>query len=452
MGPPNFAIICNNNTMTITKIHARSVYDSRGNPTVEVDIVTETGLHRAIVPSGASTGTHEACELRDGDKSKWGGKGVTKAVGNVNDTIAPALIKEKLDVKDQSAVDAFLNKLDGTTNKTNLGANAILGVSMAIAKAAAAEKGVPLYAHISDLAGTKKPYVLPVPFMNVLNGGSHAGGRMAFQEFMIVPSEPPTFSEAMRQGAEVYQILKALTKKRYGQSAGNVGDEGGVAPDIQTPEEALDLITEAIEAAGYTGQIKIAMDVASSEFYKADEKKYDLDFKNPDSDKSKWLTYEQLAELYKSLSQKYPIVSIEDPFAEDDWEAWSYFYKTSDFQIVGDDLTVTNPDFIKKAIELKSCNSLLLKVNQIGTITEAINAAKDSFAAGWGVMVSHRSGETEDVTIADIVVGLRAGQIKTGAPARSERLAKLNQILRIEEELGDKAIYAGDKFRTAVNM
>ena len=256
----------------------------------------------------------------------------------------------------------------------------------------------------------------------------------------------------MRQGAEVYQKLKSLTKKRYGQSAGNVGDEGGVAPDIQTAEEALDLITDAIEEAGYTGQIKIAMDVASSEFYKPEEKKYDLDFKNPDSDKSKWITYEQLADQYKQLASKYPIVSIEDPFAEDDWEAWSYFYKTSDFQIVGDDLTVTNPEFIKKAIETKACNALLLKVNQIGTITEAINAAKDSFAAGWGVMVSHRSGETEDVTIADIVVGLRAGQIKTGAPARSERLAKLNQILRIEEELGDKAVYAGDNFRTAINL
>jgi len=245
----------------------------------------------------------------------------------------------------------------------------------------------------------------------------------------------------MRQGSEVYQKLKSLAKKKYGQSAGNVGDEGGVAPDIQTAEEALDLITEAIEAAGYTGKIKIAMDVASSEFYKTEEKKYDLDFKNPDSDKSKWLTYEQLAEMYKSLAQKYPIVSIEDPFAEDDWEAWSYFFKTSDFQIVGDDLTVTNPEFIKKAIELKSCNALLLKVNQIGTITEAIQAAKDAFGAGWGVMVSHRSGETEDVTIADIVVGLRAGQIKTGAPARSERLAKLNQILRIEEELGKSSCF-----------
>ncbi|MCJ1319479.1 hypothetical protein MMC15_004815 [Xylographa vitiligo] len=438
--------------MPISKIHARQVYDSRGNPTVEVDVVTETGLHRAIVPSGASTGSHEAHELRDGDKSKWAGKGVTKAVKNVNETIAPALISEKIDVKDQPAIDAFLNKLDGTQNKTNLGANAILGVSLAVAKAAAAEKKVPLYQHVSDLAGTKKPFVLPVPFMNVLNGGSHAGGRLAFQEFMIVPNNAPTFDEALRQGSETYQILKSLAKKKYGQSAGNVGDEGGVAPDIQTADEALDLITEAIEKAGYTGKMNIAMDVASSEFYKTEEKKYDLDFKNPDSDKSKWITYEELANMYKKLASKYPIVSIEDPFAEDDWEAWSYFFKTSDFQIVGDDLTVTNITFIKKAIELKACNALLLKVNQIGTLTESIQAAKDAYGAGWAVMVSHRSGETEDVTIADIAVGLRCGQIKTGAPARSERLAKLNQILRIQEELGEKAVYAGKEFRTAVNM
>jgi enolase len=409
-------------------------------------------LHRAIVPSGASTGQHEAIELRDKDKTKWAGKGVLKAVENVNTIIAPALIKERFDVKDQAAIDKFLIDLDGTPNKAKLGANAILGVSLAVAKAGAAAKNVPLYAHVADLAGTKKPFVLPVPFMNVINGGSHAGGRLAFQEFMIVPCEAPSFTEAMRQGAEVYQILKTLTKKKYGQSAGNVGDEGGVAPDIQTAEEALDLITDAIDKAGYTGQIKIAMDVASSEFYKEDAKKYDLDFKNPDSDSSKWLTYQELADLYKSLAQRYPIVSIEDPFAEDDWEAWTHFYKTSDFQIVGDDLTVTNPIRIKRAIDEKSCNALLLKVNQIGTLTESIQAARDSYTAGWGVMVSHRSGETEDVTIADIVVGLRAGQIKTGAPARSERLAKLNQILRIEEELGEQATYAGNNFRTAVNL
>ncbi|KAH6845387.1 Enolase, C-terminal TIM barrel domain-containing protein [Chaetomium sp. MPI-CAGE-AT-0009] len=438
--------------MPISKIHARYVYDSRGNPTVEVDVVTESGLHRAIVPSGASTGQHEACELRDADKTKWGGKGVLQAVKNVNEVIAPAIIKENIDVKDQSKVDKFLIDLDGTPNKTKLGANAILGVSLAIAKAGAAEKGVPLYAHISDLAGTKKPYVLPVPFMNVLNGGSHAGGRLAFQEFMIVPSAAPSFSEAMRQGAEVYQKLKGLAKKKYGQSAGNVGDEGGVAPDIQTPKEALDLIMEAIEAAGYTGQMKIAMDVASSEFYKTDAKKYDLDFKNPESDPTKWLTYEELAALYGELAKTYPIVSIEDPFAEDDWEAWSYFYKSQDIQIVGDDLTVTNPLRIKQAIELKAANALLLKVNQIGTLTESIQAAKDSYADGWGVMVSHRSGETEDVTISDVVVGIRSGQIKTGAPCRSERLAKLNQILRIEEELGDNAVYAGENFRKAVEL
>lgn len=438
--------------MPVVKVHARSIYDSRGNPTVEVDIVTETGLHRAIVPSGASTGQHEASELRDGDKSKWGGKGVLKAVDNVNNVIGPKLIDSKLDPADQSAVDKFLIDLDGTENKTKLGANAILGVSLAVAKAGAAQKGVPLYVHVSDLTGTKKPYVLPVPFMNVLNGGSHAGGRLAFQEFMIVPDQAPTFSEGLRWGSEVYHQLKALAKKKYGQSAGNVGDEGGVAPDIQTAEEALDLIMEAIDAAGYKGRMNIAMDVAASEFYKEDEKKYDLDFKNPDSDKSKWITYEQLADMYKQLSEKFPIVSIEDPFGEDDWEAWSYFFKTTDFQLVGDDLTVTNPKRIKKAIEVKACNALLLKVNQIGTLTESIQAAKDSFAAGWGVMVSHRSGETEDVTIADIVVGLRAGEIKTGAPARSERLAKLNQILRIEEELGSQAVYAGSNFRKAIEM
>lgn len=256
----------------------------------------------------------------------------------------------------------------------------------------------------------------------------------------------------MRQGAEVYHTLKSLAKKEYGQSAGNVGDEGGVAPDIETAEEALDLITKAIEQAGYTGKVKIAMDVASSEFYKADAKKYDLDFKNPDSDPSKWVTYEQLAEMYRELVKKYPIVSIEDPFGEDDWEAWSYFFKEAQFQIVGDDLTVTNPTFIKKAIDTKACNALLLKVNQIGTVSEAIQAAKDAYAANWGVMVSHRSGETEDVTIADIVVGLRSGQLKSGAPCRSERTAKFNQILRIEEELGNKAVYAGAKFHEAVNL
>ncbi|CCH40616.1 enolase [Wickerhamomyces ciferrii] len=434
--------------MAIQKVFARYVYDSRGNPTVEVDLTTDKGVFRSIVPSGASTGQHEALELRDGDKSKWLGKGVLKAVANVNEIIAPALVKENLDVTNQEKVDEFLLSLDGTPNKSKLGANAILGVSLAAAKAAAGEKNVPLYQHIADISKTPQPFVLPVPFQNVLNGGSHAGGALAFQEFMIVPNNAPSFSEALRIGSEVYHNLKSLAKKTYGQSAGNVGDEGGVAPDISTPKEALDLIVAAIKQAGYEGQVSIALDVASSEFYH--DGKYDLDFKNPNSDPTKWLTGEQLADLYATLVKEYPIVSIEDPFAEDDWEAWTHFLKTVDIQIVGDDLTVTNPIRIKTAIEKKSANALLLKVNQIGTLTESIKAAQDSYNAGWGVMVSHRSGETEDTFIADLSVGLRSGQIKTGAPARSERLAKLNQILRIEEELGDKAVYAGVNFRKSV--
>ncbi|CCE64329.1 hypothetical protein TPHA_0H01210 [Tetrapisispora phaffii CBS 4417] len=431
--------------MAISKVFGRYVYDSRGNPTVEVELTTEKGVFRAIVPSGASTGIHEALEMRDEDKSKWMGKGVLNAVNNVNNVIAPALIKANLDVTNQQAVDDFLLSLDGTPNKSKLGANAILGVSLAAARAAAAQKNVPLYQHIADISSAKtSPFVLPVPFLNVLNGGSHAGGALALQEFMIAPTGASSFSEALRMGSEVYHNLKSLTKKRYGSSAGNVGDEGGVAPDIQTAEEALDLIVDAIKAAGHDGKIKIGLDCASSEFFK--DGKYDLDFKNPESDKSKWLSGPQLADLYHSLMKKYPIISIEDPFAEDDWEAWSHFFKTAGIQIVADDLTVTNPARIATAIEKKAADALLLKVNQIGTLSESIKAANDSFAAGWGVMVSHRSGETEDVFIADLVVGLRTGQIKTGAPARSERLAKLNQILRIEEELGDKAVFAGAKF------
>ncbi|AJR81784.1 Eno1p [Saccharomyces cerevisiae YJM451] len=431
--------------MAVSKVYARSVYDSRGNPTVEVELTTEKGVFRSIVPSGASTGVHEALEMRDGDKSKWMGKGVLHAVKNVNDVIAPAFVKANIDVKDQKAVDDFLISLDGTANKSKLGANAILGVSLAASRAAAAEKNVPLYKHLADLSKSKtSPYVLPVPFLNVLNGGSHAGGALALQEFMIAPTGAKTFAEALRIGSEVYHNLKSLTKKRYGASAGNVGDEGGVAPNIQTAEEALDLIVDAIKTAGHDGKVKIGLDCASSEFFK--DGKYDLDFKNPESDKSKWLTGVELADMYHSLMKRYPIVSIEDPFAEDDWEAWSHFFKTAGIQIVADDLTVTNPKRIATAIEKKAADALLLKVNQIGTLSESIKAAQDSFAAGWGVMVSHRSGETEDTFIADLVVGLRTGQIKTGAPARSERLAKLNQLLRIEEELGDNAVFAGENF------
>ncbi|CAN6622146.1 hypothetical protein TRVA0_008S03290 [Trichomonascus vanleenenianus] len=436
--------------MAIQKVHARQVYDSRGNPTVEVELTTEKGVFRSIVPSGASTGANEAVELRDGDKSKWLGKGVLTAVKNVKEIIGPALIKSGIAVTEQEKLDKFLIDLDGTKTKSKLGANAILGVSLAAARAAAAEKGVPLYQYLGDLSGSKKPYVLPVPFLNVLNGGSHAGGDLAFQEFMLAPLDFPTFSEALRAGSEVYHALKSLAKKKYGTSAGNVGDEGGVAPDLKTPEEALDLIVAAIDQAGYTGKVYIAMDSASSEFYR--NGKYDLDFKNPNSDQSKWLTGEQMIELYNNLIKKYPIVSLEDPFAEDDWETWSKFNANVDAhktQVVTDDLTVTNVEFLQRAINEKAGSALLLKVNQIGTLTESIQAAKMSFDANWGVMVSHRSGETEDVFIADLVVGLRTGQIKTGAPSRSERLAKYNQILRIEEELGDKAIYAGAKFHNA---
>ncbi|KAJ8655725.1 enolase [Lichtheimia ornata] len=433
--------------MSVSKVHARQIFDSRGNPTVEVEVTTAKGVFRAAVPSGASTGVHEALELRDQIKADYVGKGVFKAVENVNKIIGPALIDSKLNVIEQKAIDNFLLELDGTPNKSKLGANAILGVSLAIAKAGAGEKGVPLYVHFADLAGSKKPFVLPVPAFNVINGGSHAGNKLAMQEFMIMPTGAKSFTEAMKIGSEVYHALKGVIKAKYGQDATNVGDEGGFAPNIQDNKEGLELLVTAIEKAGYTGKVKIAMDCAASEFYK--DGKYDLDFKNPNSNAADYLTGEQLSELYKSFADKYPIVSIEDAFDQDDWDNWSHLLGTSDFQLVGDDLTVTNPKRIATAIEKKACNALLLKVNQIGSVTESIQAALDSQNAGWGVMVSHRSGETEDTTIADLVVGLRTGQIKTGAPCRSERLAKLNQLLRIEEELGANAIYAGENFRKA---
>jgi len=434
----------------VTKVHARQIFDSRGNPTVEVEVTTSKGVFRADVPSGASTGVHEALELRDNIKADYLGKGVQKAVDNVNKVIGPALVESKLAVTDQKAVDEFLLKLDGTENKSKLGANAILGVSLAVAKAGAGDKGIPLYAHIADISNSKRPFVLPVPAFNVINGGSHAGNKLAFQEFMILPTGASSFREAMKIGSETYHALKTVIKKKYGLDATNVGDEGGFAPNIQEAKEGLDLLVAAIEAAGYTGKVKIAMDVAASEFFK--DGKYDLDFKNPNSDPATYITGEQLAEVYKSFADKYPIVSIEDAFDQDDWANWTHLCSTSDFQLVGDDLTVTNPKRIATAIEKNACNALLLKVNQIGTLTESIQAAKDSQDAGWGVMVSHRSGETEDTTIADIVVGLRTGQIKTGAPCRSERLAKYNQLLRIEEELGDSALYAGEHFRKAHDM
>ncbi|KAJ2074544.1 phosphopyruvate hydratase, partial [Coemansia sp. S155-1] len=388
-----------------------------------------------------------ALELRDGG-SDYMGKGVQKAVDNVNNTIAPALIEANISVEDQTAIDQFMLDLDGTPNKSKLGANAILGVSLAAAKAGAAQKGVPLYQHFRDLSGrSNDKFVLPVPAFNVINGGSHAGNKLAMQEFMILPTGASSFTEAMRMGSEVYHHLKSVIKAKYGQDATNVGDEGGFAPNIQSNEEGLELLTEAIAKAGFTGKISIGMDVAASEFYK--DGKYDLDFKSDDSDASKHLSTQELSDVYTSFAEKFPVVSIEDPFDQDDWEAYTHLQSTlgQKIQIVGDDLLVTNPARIQTGVDKSACNALLLKVNQIGTVTESIKAANLSFEAGWGVMVSHRSGETEDSTIADLVVGLGTGQIKTGAPCRSERLSKYNQILRIEEELGDKAIYAGENFR-----
>lgn len=429
---------------SVSKIFAREILDSRGNPTVEVEVTTSKGTYRAAVPSGASTGIYEALELRDKDPKRFMGKGVLKAIDNVNSVIGPHLIGKNIDVTRQEEVDKLMLELDGTENKTKLGANAILGVSLAVCKAGAAHKGVPLYRHIASLAGNKD-VIMPVPAFNVINGGTHAGNRLAMQEFMILPVGAKSFREAMQIGCEVYHNLKKVIKQQYGQDATNVGDEGGFAPNIQDNREGLQLLKVAIANAGYTDKVKIGMDCAASEFYK--DGKYDLDFKNPNSDKSKTLNGAQLADLYTSFAAEYPIVSIEDCYDQDDWESWSMLTGKTDMQIVGDDLLVTNPKRIKTAIEAKACNALLLKVNQIGSVTEAIQACKMAQENNWGVMVSHRSGETEDTFIADLVVGLCTGQIKTGAPCRSERLAKYNQLLRIEEELGDAAKFAGEKFR-----
>lgn len=426
-------------------IVARQIFDSRGNPTVEVDLTTNKGMFRAAVPSGASTGVHEALELRDGNEEDYRGLGVSKAVNNINRIIGPALCQRNFSMADQEEIDTFMKKeLDGTENLSKLGANAILGVSLAVAKAGAAEKNVPLYRHFADLAGNRD-IILPVPSFNVLNGGSHAGNKLAVQEFMIMPTGAKTFTEAMKMGSETYHALRGVIKGKYGLDACNVGDEGGFAPNIQDNFEGLELLREAIDKAGYTGKIQICMDVASSEFFK--DGFYDLDFKNTNSKKEDWVDSEKLGDMFNAMIDKYPIVSIEDPFDQDDWDSWVKYTGQTTIQIVGDDLTVTNPERVQKAIDLKACNALLLKVNQIGTVTEAIKACNMAKQAGWGVMVSHRSGETEDSTIADLVVGLRTGQIKTGAPCRSERLSKYNQLLRIEEELGLAATFAGEKFR-----
>ncbi|GBE58767.1 enolase [Babesia ovata] len=439
----------------ITSIHAREILDSRGNPTVEVDLSTADGVFRAACPSGASTGIYEALELRDGDKSRYLGKGVLKAVNNVNTTIAAGV--KGHDVRDQKGLDDLMvKKLDGSMNewghcKSNLGANAILVVSMAAARAAAESKKVPLYQHLAELAG--KPtdnYVLPVPCLNVINGGSHAGNSLAMQEFMILPVGAPSFREAIRMGCEVYHNLKKVINAKYGQDATNVGDEGGFAPNIKSAEEALDLLVESIKKAGFDGQVKIAMDVAASEFYVKESGSYNLGFK---CEQPCLKSGPEMVAYYKELCQKYPIVSIEDPFDQDDWESYKMLTAEigSAVQIVGDDLLVTNPKRIETALAKQACNALLLKVNQIGSVTEAIDACLLSHANRWGVMVSHRSGETEDTFIADLVVALGTGQIKTGAPCRSERNAKYNQLIRIEEQLGSRARYAGAAFRTCGN-
>merc|ERR1711892_1260009 len=388
-------------------------------------------------------GIYEALELRD-KADTWHGKGVMKAVHNVNNLIAPEIVAKCLDPVEQEKIDGLMLALDGTDNKNKLGANAILGVSMAVCKAGAAHKGVPLYRHIADLAGVKD-VLMPVPCLNVINGGSHAGNKLAMQEFMVLPLGATCFSEAMRMGSELYHHLKALIKKKYGLDATAVGDEGGFAPNFQNNGEALELLVEAIKKSGYEGKIMIGMDIAAAEFFK--NGKYDLDFKNPNSQEADWISSDQLLEMYKGFIKDYPVVSIEDPFDQDDWAGYAKLTKETSIQIVGDDLLVTNPKRIQTAIEKKACNALLLKVNQIGTISESIEAVTLCKQNGWGIMCSHRSGETEDTTIADIAVGLCCGQIKTGAPCRSDRNAKYNQLMRIEEELGADAVYAGKDWR-----
>ncbi len=424
--------------MQIQAIRAREVLDSRGNPTVEADLTTSEGLFKAMVPSGASTGIHEAVELRDKDEKRFKGKGVLKAVQNVNNIIAPKV--KGYDVTDQRGLDELMKKLDGTENKGKLGANAILAVSMAACKAAASDKGKPIYAYIASLSG-RKGVTLPVPQMNVINGGKHAGKENDPQEHMFMPVGAKSFTEALRMGAETYHVLKKMLKDKYGVHAVQLGDEGGFVPPINTPHERLDFMVKATEEAGYGKDIAIALDPASSEFYYSDGGYYMIGDKKYSSG--------ELVDFYADLCKTFPIVSIEDGMSEDDWNGWVEMTKKlgGKIQVMGDDLLVTNIKRIQKAIEMDAVNSMLLKLNQIGTVSESIDAANMNFKNGWTVIVSHRSGETEDNFIADVAVGLDTGQIKTGAPARSERVSKYNQLLRIEEELSGKAKYLGRKFR-----
>ncbi len=423
----------------IQKIYARQVLDSRGNPTVEVDVITTNGtLGRAIVPSGASTGKHEAVELRDGDKKKYLGKGVLKAVNNINTSIAKEV--EGISVFEQNAVDQIMLLLDGTPNKAKLGANAILAVSLAVAKAAAEELGMPLYRYVGGVNAN----TLPIPLMNILNGGAHADNKIDFQEFMIVPTGADSFSDALRMGVEVFHHLKSVLKKK--KYSTNVGDEGGFAPEIGSNEEAIETVLAAIEAAGYKPgkDIFIAMDAATTEFYDEKNKVYHFHKSN-----GKKLSSEEMVNHWVNWCKKYPIVSIEDGMAEDDWKGWKLLTEKigSKVQIVGDDLFVTNVNRLQKGIDEKIANSILVKVNQIGSLTETINAVTLAQRNSYTSVMSHRSGETEDVTIADLAVALNCGQIKTGSASRTDRIAKYNQLLRIEEELGPMAYYPGRKFK-----
>jgi enolase len=423
-------------SINIEFIHGRQVIDSRGNPTVEVDVLLEDGtLGRAIVPSGASTGEHEAVELRDNDKKKWMGKGVAKAVNNVNEKIAPELIG--MDPRDQESIDAMMIELDGTPNKAKFGANAILGVSLAVAKAAAEASGLPLYRYLGGAAAN----VLPVPMMNILNGGKHADNNVDFQEFMIQPWGFNTFSEGLRAGIEIYHALKKVLHDNKMSTA--VGDEGGFAPDLKDNEDALKVIMDAIDKAGYTAgkQVFIALDPAASELWDKEKKGYKFFKSNP----GKILKPEAMVDYWAKWCEKYPIRSLEDGCDENDWDGWK---KLTDrvgetVQLVGDDLFVTNVKFLEKGIKTKTANSILVKVNQIGTLSETFAAVNLATRNGYSAVMSHRSGETEDSTIADIAVATNCGQIKTGAPARSDRVAKYNQLLRIEEQLGENAQYGG---------
>ncbi|MEN9828360.1 MAG: hypothetical protein RJA11_976 [Bacteroidota bacterium] len=420
--------------LTIADIHAREILDSRGYPTLEVDVILEDGsFGSAAVPSGASTGEHEACELRDGDETRYGGKGTQKAVDNVNTEIAEAL--EDMEADDQHEIDEMLIDVDGTANKSKLGANAILGVSIAVAKAAAASYGMPLYRYLGGIVGN----TLPVPMMNILNGGKHADNTVDIQEFMVMPVGADTFSDALRMGTEIFHSLRSVLKKQNYNTS--VGDEGGFAPSLKSNEEAFDVIMDAIVLAGYTPgeEIVLAIDVAASEMYK--DGAYHM-YKSGGASK----TAEEMVAWYTSMCEQYPLFSIEDGMGENDWNGWSMLTEAlsgKGIQLVGDDLFVTNPAFLQRGIDENIANAILIKVNQIGTLTETLHTIALAKQNQYATIISHRSGETEDVTIADIAVATNAGQIKTGAPSRTDRVAKYNQLLRIEEELGSSARYAG---------